>query len=166
MWSLSIISTLSEARELDAAWISGVVTRHERTWKMLVSDKMPRGGVPSTQEPSRPDIPSRSSSILRTGGRTLQDRENKIFRHSMILDSERQPDFLFDDWTSASDQPDALRRRNSPIRTNGRSASCSEPSRKTMESAAKVQRWAGLTRSVCNWDGLRKVSVISSMESS
>jgi hypothetical protein len=44
------------------------------------------------------------------------------------------------------------------IRKSQLSSGCSMPSRNSTQ-LAKVQRWAGLTRSVCNWDGLRKVSM-------
>lgn len=45
---------------------------------------------------------------------------------------------------------------SSGIKLNRRSASCSATMRSPM-SATKVKRWAGLTRTVSDWDGLRRV---------
>lgn len=127
----------------------------------MVSDQHPHCSVPSTPEHYRPMVPGRSSSIsARTRGRSVQDRSRGAFRHSMIDDSGHRFDFFDNSLEATNTTPDlcyAMGRTSSPRRTTGRSASCSEPTKNMLEST-KVQRWAGLTRSVCNWDGLRKVS--------
>jgi len=126
-----------------------------------VSDQQPHGSVPSTPEHYRSVIPGRSSSIsARTRDRSVQDSSRGAFRHSMIDDSGHRFDFFDNSLGATNRTPDlcyAMGRTSSPRRTSGMSASCSEPT-KDMPESTKVQRWAGLTRSVCNWDGLRKVS--------
>jgi hypothetical protein len=120
----------------------------------MVSDQQPHGSVPSTPEHYRPVIPGRSSSIsARTWDRSVQERSRGAFRHSMIDDSAHRFNFFDNSLEATNRTPDLCY----AMGRTSRSASCSEPTRNTPEST-KVQRWAGLTRSVSNWDGLRKVS--------
>ncbi|KAH3912236.1 hypothetical protein HBI56_006290 [Parastagonospora nodorum] len=118
----------------------------------MVSDQQSHGSVPSTPEHYRPVNPGRSSSIsARTWDRSVQERSRGAFRHSMIDDSGHRFDFFDNSLEATNRTPDLCY----AMGRTSRSASCSEPIKNTPEST-NVQRWAGLTRSVSNWDGLRK----------
>ncbi|KAF2823565.1 hypothetical protein CC86DRAFT_69475 [Ophiobolus disseminans] len=105
-------------------------------------------------------IPSRSSSISRTGT-TLQPNDRRMAaRRSLAKENGGHLSFLYDDpntadTRSASSFP--ADKMNSPSKMNRGYSSCAAPSRNSTHNV-KVQRWDGLTRSVCNWDGLRKDS--------
>jgi hypothetical protein len=131
---------------------------------MTASEAMPRSALSTQgQEERHPNIPTRSSSISRANGTLSRDGPNTIamrVRHDRVegrrcqnnlLNSEIEPKSA----TTALSPTD--RKAHQSSRMDDVSSSCSVPSRSSTE-LAQVQRWAGLTRSVCNWDGLRKVS--------
>jgi hypothetical protein len=128
---------------------------------MMVSDVLPCS-APRTKDKRHPSIPIRSSSISRAKSTDPLERSKSTTRHNLFRGSDCQLDHLNHDsvpesTTTASSFPP--RRAHSQPRMHRTSTNCSIPSRNSAE-LANVQRWAGLTRSVCNWDGLRKVSEI------
>jgi hypothetical protein len=120
----------------------------------MIANKMP--STSSAQGKSGPVIPSRSSSISQTTDISTQRGRKMSFRHNSVMGNGRQRDES-SSAISKSHQSATSSRTQSPQHTTRRSTSCSALSRNRIESP-KVQRWAGLTRSVCNWDGLRRVS--------
>lgn len=82
--------------------------------------------------------------------------QSTTVRHSLVIDDGRPLDLLKNSIVSKSN----LFTRNHPTRTNSkairRSASCSAATGKSMHPST-VQRWSGLTRTVGEWDGLRRV---------
>jgi hypothetical protein len=92
-------------------------------------------------------IPSRGSSICRTSNTGKAEDRTMTARCGPVEENSDRLSFLKDDPNAAnprvaSSRP--VRRTHSPSRNSTR--------------LPKVQHWAGLTRSVRNWDGLRKVS--------
>lgn len=80
-------------------------------------------------------------------------------RHSLLPDDGRSIDFLKHELVSEGSRRTQIPPTKKELRQGTsvrRSASCSAATRKPM-SPAKIQRWAGLTRSVGDWDGLRRV---------
>lgn len=126
---------------------------------------------------ARPPIPNRSSSTSRTGrtGKptssvqappTTSSEKPPIpqraarpatVRHSLLPDDGRPIDFLKHELVPESDKSaqNQHMKDSCPGTTTRRSASCSAATRKSM-CQPKIQRWAGLTRSVGDWDGLRR----------
>jgi hypothetical protein len=131
---------------------------------MMVSEAMPHSALSiKVQDERHPAIPIRSSSISRANGTLSRDgpKNNAMtVRHSQfegrgchmgLFNPKIEPES-----TTIAQLPTAKKAHTSSS-MDGVSTSCSVPSGNSTE-LAKVQRWAGLTRSVCNWDGLRKVS--------
>ncbi|KAF2691886.1 hypothetical protein K458DRAFT_353989 [Lentithecium fluviatile CBS 122367] len=82
-------------------------------------------------------------------------RPNRARAHS-LADKAYNLDFLQCDPTRTLSRRNSHSRfQDSTLRLARRSASCSAASRSPMR-AAKVQRWAGLTREASEWDGLRR----------
>jgi hypothetical protein len=136
------------------------VARHCCTWRPTVSDKMLPHNTPSTQERTGPMIPSRSSSIARAREPKTQKSQKGSSNHRTFKDDVTQSSFS-DDYSVPS-EPTVHRSRSTdraqpPLGSEMRSNSRSRQSQSFSQSV-QVQRWAGLTRSVCNWDGLRRVS--------
>lgn len=133
--------------------------QHGCTMETMVSDKMPQHMVPSNQEILGPVIPTRSSSMSRTRT-TRREQQNPTFRHSLFTVNGPETNHLSATGLSQEtfDQSTGLRRMQSSPGTKRRAASCSRVS-KSLPVPSSVQRWAGLTRSVCNWDGLRRVRI-------
>ena len=127
----------------------------------------------------QPKIPSRSSSISRTKSsdrvKSLDQADSTVAsgkdllpqlaeppstsRHQLLASDGISPYCL----ESTCDQKSIEQNRHRPSahgftasKVNRRSASCSSTRRSTMH-PAKVQRWAGLTRTVSDWDVLRRV---------
>jgi hypothetical protein len=124
----------------------------------MVSDNMPPNSAPSAHKNLGPTIPSRSSSISSTSN---LEKQRVAPHHSTPKPSPHRPDLSHDNLEpiltslNPSRVPEGTQ---SPVGSNMRSTSSSRQSQNLLPDSAQVQRWAGLTRSVCNWDGLRKVS--------
>ncbi|KAH8723963.1 hypothetical protein GQ44DRAFT_655666 [Phaeosphaeriaceae sp. PMI808] len=119
---------------------------------MIVSDMMPSSSAPSAQEKLGPAIPSRRSSISRTNSTVPKDKQRTAARHSLLNDNGCQLNLSNNDNRTSSVQPHPVKRAHST------SKMVEKPTRssKSASQSTKIQRWAGLTRSVCDWDGLRK----------
>lgn len=114
---------------------------------------MPPSMAQRTEERESPP-PSRSLSSSRASGTTRLHKHTMTARCGPIEDSFGASSTLNNSQKastprSASSRP--LSRTQSPTNVGRRSRSCAPSSR------ISVQRWAGLTRSVCSWDGLRRV---------
>ncbi|KAL5117705.1 hypothetical protein ACEQ8H_004453 [Pleosporales sp. CAS-2024a] len=119
----------------------------------------PRDLLPGTQEHSGPVIRSRSSSIsARACNPTDRRSQSRASRYSTLEDMANQQESSSHDATpiaTTSDLSQSMKRAPLPPSTTARSSVCWTPTPRMAE-RARVQRWAGLTRSVCDWDGLRK----------
>jgi hypothetical protein len=127
----------------------------------MVPEIKPRG-APDTKKQRHPQIPTRSSSISRANGKVPQKRPKMTARHSYAEDSGPDLRLSHHNPTSMSTTVAHSHAKNNvdlPLTMDEESSSRMVPSR-NLAVLAKVQRWAGLTRSVCDWDGLRKVSGI------
>lgn len=92
---------------------------------------------------------SRTRSLTR-------EQHTSILRHSFFTANAETNQFnLTDAPQETLGQSHTLRRMHSSPGTNRRAVSCSKKS-KSLPAPSSVQRWAGLTRSVCDWDGLRR----------
>ncbi|KAF1913879.1 hypothetical protein BDU57DRAFT_541253 [Ampelomyces quisqualis] len=104
-------------------------------------------------------ISSRSSSITAPARESkAQNRQQKSSHHSTSKDDILQPGSSGDysvpsDFTICTSR--STDRTQPPPGSKMRSTSSRRQSR-SFPQTAQVQRWAGLTRSVCNWDGLRR----------
>lgn len=125
----------------------------------MIADKMQPSTLTTGEGPQLP-IPSRSSSIARTRRTCKHDKYRTAARYSLFEDSSNRVDFQDGDpnavnMRAASSRP--LDRTQSPPGVDRRPMSCTA-SLLNGGQPSGVQRWAGLTRSVGDWDGLRKVS--------
>lgn len=131
----------------------------------MPSEMMPPSTSRLTQEEPQASIPSSSSSVSRDRSTTHRSRTlnrvasagpSTISRHEASTALNGRPDVI-DDASSTPIIPTYFERK--PLtagKANRTSASCSAASRKSMH-PAKVQRWAGLTRTVSDWNLLRRV---------
>ena len=134
----------------------------------------------STDQP-RPAVPSRTSSLRSSHFSPAAAKDNssaplRPVRTDTLSDAPTSPapsvttrhTLATQDHASLActrnDQATGLIRAPSVMTSvprvdgNRRSAGCAPPMRNTMRTA-RVKRWAGLTRTVSNWDGLRRVSI-------
>ncbi|KAF2856882.1 hypothetical protein T440DRAFT_484970 [Plenodomus tracheiphilus IPT5] len=138
---------------------------------------MPSSTVSLGKE-SRLAIPSRSSSLPRGCGThrprtlsraasaarsksTLSQRHGSpstTSRHSLLHIDGSSLDVSLKGYNSSSDASSRILTdvtSTSKVQNEGRSASCSATSRRPMHHT-RIQRWAGLTRTVSDWDVLRR----------
>jgi hypothetical protein len=139
----------------------------------MASESNPPCQTSLGEEPHQQLIPTRTSSISRnlcmgdprilnqvvsaapTSGSTLPHHTSlpTTRRHSLAI-GDRAASTLLENTTD--------KRRLKATETRPRSASCLATTPKPMH-PAKVQRWAGLTRTVSDWDhGLRRVCLSAS----
>ena len=133
-------------------------------------------------EKPRPPVPSRTSSLQcprpnysdEKGNSTIAPRSTNTasgetpalswgakpttLRQSLILENGPSLEFLKNHLTLGLSRSYSSRSTPTRVKMNQRSASCSGTTRNPTR-AARVRRWAGRTRTVSDWDGLRRVSV-------
>ncbi|KAI8937820.1 hypothetical protein NX059_005514 [Plenodomus lindquistii] len=132
---------------------------------------------PSLEKDSRPAVPSRSSSLLRGRGLdrpgTLKrvasagtpknplpqrDKSTSTSRHSFSPLDGGSPESTVKECNQSNQVSSShltVATNSSEAQSKGRSASCAAAPRKPMHHA-RIQRWAGLTRTVSDWDVLRR----------
>lgn len=129
----------------------------------------PRLSTPSRSSFTPPDTGRRPTtpvgSLAVPEKHTLPQRRGppSTSRYSMISCLGLAPDVSGKEYSPASTgatQDHLGRRASTGPRDSPRSASCSAATRQPMHHT-KIQRWAGLTRTVSDWDFLRRVCQIT-----
>ncbi|KAF2109321.1 hypothetical protein BDV96DRAFT_245255 [Lophiotrema nucula] len=139
-------------------------------FRLSNSTDQPRPTVPSRtsslkqSQPSRADAKCTSTISPRTIRANTSGETPATSWGSARFGTIRQSLAVQDDASVEhirNEQPIGLKRTisamtSSPrVNMNRRSANCAPPTRSTMRTA-RVKRWAGLTRTVSDWDGLRR----------
>lgn len=156
---------------------------HASPLRNKMSSSLPASRAPSPERAChQPSTPRHISSILRTNSIHRSETLNQVSsaarpgqeplpqhpqptstsRHSFLTSDGFSPDCLnstSEPTISSHIRHRSVKRTPSCPRAIRESASCATATRKPMH-PAKVQRWAGLTRTVSDWDVLRRVWLI------